>query len=229
MEQLFYNCSSLEILDMKNFDLINLESFDDIFTKMNNILYIDLMNIKNENNTIWESLDKNETFFICQIKDIIQNPLAFNCCEFMTNPNECKYLSAAAILNSQTIPTTMISQTTEISTHVDIILVLFSGWNQVGNICSFYIYFTSRTTNYVYSTLLNVTIIFNYNRALRRLEGKKGICSLVENGSNSNAKYLCKVQSDNSNIKSFKILPNLIFDSPDNITLYMTPIGKMFM
>ena len=186
------------------------------------------MNIKNEKN-IWESLNKNETFYICQIKVIIQNQFAFNCCEFMTNPNECKYLSAAAILNSQTIPTTMISQTTEISPHVDIILVLFSGWNQVGNICSFYIYFTSRTTNYVYSTLLNVTIIFNYNRALRRLEEKKGICTLEKNGINSNAKYLCKVQSDNSNIKSAKILPNIVFNSPDNITLHMTPIAKMFL
>ena len=92
MDQLFYNCSSLEILDIKNFDLINLESFDDIFTKMNNILYIDLMNLINEKN-IWESLDKKETFYICQSRTIIQNPLAFNCCEFMTNPKECNYLS----------------------------------------------------------------------------------------------------------------------------------------
>ena len=94
---------------------------------------------------------------------------------------------------------------------------------------SFYIHFTSRIPNYIYSIQLNITIIFNYNRALRRLEEKKGICTLEKNGINSNAKYLCKVQSDNSNIKSVKILPNIVFNSPDNITLYMTPIAKMFL
>jgi len=104
-----------------------------------------------------------------------------------------------------------------------------SGWKQVGKFCSFYIHFTSRTLNYIYSTLLKITIIFNYNRPLRRLEEKKGICTLVENGINSYAKYLCKFQSDNSNIKSVKILQNIVFDSPDNITLYMTPIVKRFI
>ena len=157
---------------------------------MNNILYIDLMNIKNENNTILKSLDKKETFFICQTRTIIKNPFAFNCCEFMTNPNECNYLPPTTIMNSQTTntndpdnlnpmipPTLIIPQTTDISPitkttfHVDIILVLFSGWKQVGNICSFYIHFTSRTANYIYSTILKVTIIFkfNYKRALRGL------------------------------------------------------------
>ena len=108
-------------------------------------------------------------------------------------------------------------------------MVLFSWWKQVGNNCSLYIHFTSRTPNYIYSTILKVTFIINYNRALRRLEEKKGICSLVENGINSYAKYLCKFLSDNSNIKSVKILPNIVFDSPDNITLYMTPIVKRFL
>ena len=224
MDQLFYNCSSLEILDIKNFDLINLESFDDIFTKMNNILYIDLMNIKNEKN-IWESLDKNEKFYICQSKVIIQNPLAFNCCEFMTNPNECNYIPPDTI---------MISQTTEISTflnpiNVDIIMVLFSWWKQVGNNCSFYIHFTSRTPNYIYPTKLKIATIFDYNRVLRRLVEKKGNCTLKENGIDSNRIYLCEIQSDNTNFKNVKMLPNLEFDSLDNISLHMTPLAKMYL
>ena len=210
MDQLFYNCSSLEILDIKNFDLINLESFDDIFTKMNNILYIDLMNIKSEKN-IWESLDKNETFYICQSKVIIQNPLAFNCCEFIANPNECYYIPP---------------QTTET---VDIILGLFSRWRQVDKNCSFYIHFKSRIPNYIYSTILKITTIFDYNRSLRRLEEKNGICTLQKNGTNSNAKYLCEIQSDNSNFKNVKMLPNLKFNSLDNISLHMTPLAKMYL
>ena len=116
MDQLFYNCSSLEILDIKNFNLISLETFDNIFIKMNNILYIDLMNLINEKN-IWESLNKKETFFICQIKDIIQNPFAFNCCKFMTNPDECCHFPSTQLEISY-FPSTqlMIVQTTIIST-----------------------------------------------------------------------------------------------------------------
>ena len=174
-----------------------------------------------------------------------KNPLAINCCEFLTNPNECNYISPTTLMIFPTtntyvpnpiIPTTiMISKTTEISNFqkpnigVIIIMVLFSGWKQVGNICSFYIHFTSITPNYIYSSILKVTTIFYYNRTLRRLEEKKGNSTLHQNGINSNAKYLCEIQSDNSNIKSVEILPNLEFNSSDNITLYMTPIVKMFL
>ena len=140
-------------------------------------------------------------------------------------------MTPTTIMNIQTTQISSITKTTfqKPNIVVDIILVLFSGWKQVGNICSFYIHFTSRIPNYIFSTLLYVTIIFNYNRSLRRLEEKKVICTLVENGINSNAKYLCEVQADNSNIKSVKILSNLVFDSPDNIILHMTPVAKMFL
>ena len=166
-------------------------------------------------------MDKKETFYICQSRIITQNPLAFNCCEFITNPNQCNYLPPTTIMISQPTKKTVLN--------VDIIMVLFSDWEQFEDICSFYIHFTSRTINYKYSTLLNITLIFNYNRSLGRLSEKKGICTLEENGINSNVKYLCKIKADNSNIKSVKILPNLKFNSPDIITLYMTPIVKRFI
>ena len=236
MDQLFYNCSALEILDIKNFDLTSIESFDSIFTKMNSILYIDLMNLKNEIN-IWESLDKKETFYICQIRIIIQNPYAFNCCEFMTNPDKCNYFPSTQLMVGQT---TEISNTnTPISpiistfsrpiTGVDLILTLFTDWKKIGNNCSFYIHFTSRTKDYIYPTILNVTAIFNYYGKLRNLEETKGICTLKENGMNSNAKYLCEFKVDNLNIKNFKLLANFDFNSKDNINLIMSPIAKMFI
>ena len=63
-----------------------------------------------------KSLDKKETFYICQTKVIIQNPLAFNCCEFMTNPDKCSYFPSTQL---------MIVQTTEISNTNTIIRLLF--------------------------------------------------------------------------------------------------------
>ena len=51
---------------------------------MYNILYIDLMNLKNGKD-IWESLDKNDTFYICQNETIIENPNACNCFVIVVN------------------------------------------------------------------------------------------------------------------------------------------------
>ncbi len=101
MNQLFYNCSSLEFLDINNFDFKKTESFNDIFTNVNKILYIELRNIKNEKN-IWESLYKNETFYICQSREIITNPNAYNCCVFMLNSSECDYIAPSTIMIIET-------------------------------------------------------------------------------------------------------------------------------
>ena len=244
MDQLFYGCSALEILDIKNFDLINLESYEGMFSKLTSILYIDLSNLKNEK-IIWESLDKKNKFYICQLRVIIENSNAFNCCEYLTNPDVCDYFPSTQLMISQTTESTqlVISQTTEIPPiittfpkpivrpirQIDMILALISGWNQAGNNCRFYIHFISRTPDFNYPKTVNITVIFDYYRSLRRLEEKKGNCILEENGISSNGKYLCTVQSDNSNIKNVKILPNLEFDSTDNIILHMTPIAKMFI
>ena len=43
-----------------------------MFSKLTNILYIDLRNLKNEK-IIWESLDKKNKFYICQLRVIIEN------------------------------------------------------------------------------------------------------------------------------------------------------------
>ena len=241
MDQLFYGCSALEILDIKNFDLINLEFYEGMFSKLTSILYIDLSNLKNEK-IIWESLDKKNKFYICQLRVIIENSNAFNCCEYLTNPDVCDYFPSTQLMISQTTESTqlMIAQTTENPPtfpkpivrpirQIDMILALFSGWNQAGNNCRFYIHFTSRTPDFNYPKTVNITVIFDYYRSLRRLEEKKGNCILEENGISSNGKYLCTVQSDNSNIKNVKIFPNLEFDSTDNIILHMTPIAKMFI
>ena len=241
MDQLFYNCSALEILDIKNFDLTSIESFEGIFTKMNNIKYINIINLKSEKN-IWESLEKKEIFYICQTRLIIQNPYAFNCCEFMTNPDKCSYFPSTqlmivqtteisntnTIINTQIAP--IISTFSKPISDVDLILTLFTGWKQVANTCSFYIHFTSRTKDYIYPNILNINAIFNYYETLRNLEEeKKGICVLKENGINSNAKYLCEIEVDNLNIKNCKLLQNFDFHSKDNINLYMSPIAKMFI
>ena len=163
MDQLFYGCSALEILDIKNFDLINLESYEGMFSKLTSILYIDLSNLKNEK-IIWESLDKKNKFYICKFRVIIENSNAFNCCEYLTNPDVCDYFPSTQLMISQTTESTqlVISQTTEIPPiittfpkpivrpirQIDMILALISGWNQAGNNCRFYIHFISRTPDF---------------------------------------------------------------------------------
>ena len=260
MDELFYNCSALEILDIKNFNLINVESFKGIFTKMNKIQYIDLMNLINKKN-IWESLDKNVTFYICQSRVIIENPFAFNCCEFLVNPDECNYIPSTQLMNVQTteipinppiklkikstnnsiiistikstiiptikstiIPTTNLTRI-EKKEQTDLILALFSDWKQESNSCSFKSHFSSRSSSFTYSKKLNIGFKVNYKRTE---EEKIGICTLQGKGMSSNAKYLCEIQIDDSNIKNIKIT-NFIFNPQDNINLIMTPIAKMLM
>ena len=60
---------------------------------MNNIEYIDLRNLTNEEGkNIENSLVKKRKFYICQTKEIINYPLVFNCCEYLTNIEECFYI-----------------------------------------------------------------------------------------------------------------------------------------
>ena len=218
MDKLFYNCLALEILDIKNFDLTNVVSFDSIFTNTDKIKYIDLMNLISEKN-IWESLNKSEKFYICQSREIINHPLALNCCKFLINPNECGHTQLMFVPKTDTSPNS--------TSDINLILALFSKYNQSGNICSFNSCFTSSKPDYTYSKTINITSKVIYNRALRGLEEeeKTGICTLRKDGINSNANYLCEIQVDNSNIKNVEIT-NFHFNSEDNITLSMTPIAK---
>ena len=241
MDQLFYNCSALEILDIKNFNLKNLESFEGIFTKMNKIQYIDLMNLINEKN-IWESLDKNETFYICQTRAIIENPFAFNCCEFLTNPDECNYIPTTQLMNIYTteIPINPPIKSTIISTTFPtpiekkeltyLALAILTNYTQDNSNKSstFNIHVSRRSGN---SNPKNAKMGYKvtYNRVLRGLEEEKeGNCTLQGNGMGSNIKYLCKMELDNSNIKNIQIT-NFIFDPKDNINLIITPLAKMIM
>lgn len=68
-------------------------------------------------------MDKNETFYICQTRVIIENPFAFNCCEFLTNPDECNYIPSTQLMNVYTteIPNNPPIKSTIISTIISTI------------------------------------------------------------------------------------------------------------
>ena len=268
MDKLFYNCSSLKILDIKNFDLANCESFNEAFTGMNNILYINLKNLKKgiKQENIFESLEKNEIFYICQTEIIIDNPYAYNCCEFMENPIVCNYTPPTTIIN---IPTTVIPpvittlpkpiittqimnvppiQTTYLKPMInnvpttvpiketppmqsiiaDIILLLLNEFKIINHVSTFYIHFTIRTPNYTLTIKITITVVLTPIVGLRRLEEKKIICTLQENGNSPIAKYLCEIPTDNLNIANIQ-LKNIDFNSQDNITLSITPIAKKYL
>ena len=268
MDKLFYNCSSLKILDIKNFDFANCESFNEAFTGMNNILYINLKNLKKgiKQENIFESLEKNEIFYICQTEIIIDNPYAYNCCEFMENPIVCNYTPPTTIIN---IPTTVIPpvittlpkpiittqimnvppiQTTYLKPMInnvpttvpiketppmqsiiaDIILLLLNEFKIINHVSTFYIHFTIRTPNYTLTIKITITVVLTPIVGLRRLEEKKIICTLQENGNSPIAKYLCEIPTDNLNIANIQ-LKNIDFNSQDNITLSITPIAKKYL
>ena len=279
MDQLFYNCSALKILDIKNFDLTNCESYNDIFTGINNILYIDLMNLKKgkKEENIWESLNQNETFYICQTETIIINPYAYLCCEFMTNPSNCGYIPPTTLMNIQTtvippiittfpkpvITTTIIPPiittflkpvittfpkplittqlmnnnkeenspiitTSKPRTNVDLILFSINGFMILNVVYTFSINIIIKTPNYTISIAITITVSLYYAVGLRRLEEKKIICTLQENGNSPIKKYLCEIKADNLNIENIQ-LKNIDFNSQDNITLAISPIAKIFL
>ena len=65
--------NSLNILDLSNFDMANCDSHYDIFSNIDNIIYINLFNLQNDKvmSTIFNDADN---LIICQKNKIITNP-----------------------------------------------------------------------------------------------------------------------------------------------------------
>ena len=86
---MLYNCPSLEYLDISNFNPITLSQDDSIFDNLNNIKYINLNHLTNENLVSQISnlnlKDKNN-LIVCQNNLIIKNQNAINdCFDFSDN------------------------------------------------------------------------------------------------------------------------------------------------
>ena len=90
MDYMFYNCNSLKVLDISNFIFSPSVSTEQMFYGLDNLKFINLFEVVDygplslsEINT----LDKD--FFICQASEIITNPKALNCCEYIIDENIC--------------------------------------------------------------------------------------------------------------------------------------------
>ena len=82
---MFYNCNSLLVLDIYNFNLENIINSTDIFHNITNIKYVNLFNAKDKDKIISGSiLNETDNLIICQKKkEIISNKNAINdCCHY---------------------------------------------------------------------------------------------------------------------------------------------------
>ena len=95
MDYMFYNCSSLNSLDLSDFNLLQVTSNNQMLTSLKNINYINLFGIQ-ENGQISSSginTDANiqKVFFVCQKTNLITHSKSYNCCDYYNNEAQCDY------------------------------------------------------------------------------------------------------------------------------------------
>ena len=85
--------------------------------------------------------------------------------------------------------------------------------------------------NDIYSNLMKVHLIINYNERIRILEEKElEIDCYLKTNNKKIASYFCETGIRNSNIKQVKIIPNFNFVYQNNIKVIgSTPFARMFM
>ena len=132
-----------------------------------------------------------------------------------------------------TIKTTIPQIQTTIPKFINIgatlILMGFNSFNIISSIMSFYIYFVPIINN-VYSSLIKVPLIINYNTRIRILEEEEIECQLKETNNKGITSYYCEKELKNLNVTQVKIIPNFNFTYQDNVTIIgFTPFAKMYM
>ena len=89
MDNMFYNCTSLEFIDISNFNLSQTTSTNQMFIDLKNLKFIDLYNTQDNGFLLSNALNTDNTikkiFFVCQKTNIITHPKAFNCCNYFDN------------------------------------------------------------------------------------------------------------------------------------------------
>jgi len=85
---MLYGCSSLTSIDLSNFDMIKCNSYDN-FLDISSIRFINLYYFKNDKTLSYYFNKKNSSIFICQTNKIINNPLAYNCCDVNFKTYDC--------------------------------------------------------------------------------------------------------------------------------------------
>jgi hypothetical protein len=103
MNNMFYGCDNLMILDISNFDAIKCDLYNNMFSYYTNLKYIDLKNLKNDK-ILTGNFNNTKLFYVCQSMNLIRNSYAINCCVYDIENDECDYIPF--------IPTTTIFEST---------------------------------------------------------------------------------------------------------------------
>ena len=103
MDEMFYDCINLTYIDLSNFDMQKCENFNNMFSNVDNIKFINLYNFKNDR-TFNKIFEKVNNIFVCQKEKIITNPRAYNCCDYNFETDECEIIPTTIVT---TIPTTI--------------------------------------------------------------------------------------------------------------------------
>jgi surface protein len=111
MNYLFYNCASLEVLDISNFNMAQTTNAQDMFFGVNNLIFINLYNTQDNGKITSSSLntDTEYLFYICQENEIITNLNSINCCSY-PNIASCNAESKAIAVNYNSIITNIADQ-----------------------------------------------------------------------------------------------------------------------
>ena len=90
MDYMFYNCNSLKFLDISYFIFSPTVSMNQMFYGLDNLKFINLYDMQDYEQLSSSELNTMEIeFFICQTSEIITNPKALNCCEYVIEDNLC--------------------------------------------------------------------------------------------------------------------------------------------
>ena len=94
MDYMFYNCSSLSILDISNFNLLQ-STIDQIFFGLVNLRYINMYNVKDNNKLVECTLNTDtkieKIFYVCQQEYLITNTKSLDCCDYYDNEAHCDF------------------------------------------------------------------------------------------------------------------------------------------
>ena len=87
---MLYYCSSLESIDISNFDIRNCDSIDSMFELTDNLIFINLYNFIYSNNYISLLFSEINCPFVCQKDNIIIHFDTFNCCDVNLETRQCE-------------------------------------------------------------------------------------------------------------------------------------------
>ena len=116
MDYMFYNCTSLNILDISNFNMMQTTSAVQILTGFKNLSYINLYNTQDNNLISQTSLNSDNNiekqFYVCQKNNIITNTKSIPCCNYNINDDKC-IIPLTTSVDTTIIPLTSIINITK--------------------------------------------------------------------------------------------------------------------